>query len=85
MDFLEIKNHYGNYSKKELFKLIMELYNDNVQMNGQLQNSVKQLDLAVAKNIEINITMDHIIEENETILKQIKGLKDLVIQHTQDK
>lgn len=58
MDDLQIKNHYGKYSKKNLHKLVIELYNDNVQLNGQLKSAVKQLDKAVAKNIELALKLE---------------------------
>ena len=50
---LEIKNHYAKYSKKELYKLVLELYNDNVTMLGQLKNANRQIDDLMAKNIEL--------------------------------
>lgn len=53
MDALEIKNHYGKYSKKELHRLIMELYNDNVKLIGQLKTSVREFDNIMIRNIEL--------------------------------
>lgn len=65
MDALEIKNHYGKYSKKELHKLVLELYNDNVRMAGQLKNTVRMLDTAVSKNIELALEIEELKNTQE--------------------